>query len=191
METSEILSTLGLDKIPEPRYEVGDPHPGLTGSQLLNFKKALQLADSIESAAFMRFVPNAVVVDQALDPRAFSPQYSKAVMIRTDLPIPTGPKVQKVTGISSSPTADNHYRWLWIEIQRYITELGASAISPVLITRTSGAEGTVPLLIASFKLDLRPKDGQTMEDIGANLALLGPRAPEVRLDEDETLVDVK
>ena len=188
---AKALEVLGLDRAPDPRYKVTDPHTVPSGKQLLNHKKAIQLVDAIESASFMRFVPDDIQIDQSLDARLFHPQYSRAVMLRTDLPVPSGPKIAKVLGITGEATAENHYRWLWVEVRRFITELGATAISPVLITRTNGANGTIPLLIASFKLDLRPATGQTFDDIGANLALLGHRAPEVRLDEGETLEDVK
>lgn len=191
METQEILSKLGLDRLPDPRYSVSAAHDVLSGARLLNHKKALKLVDPIESAAFMRFVPDDIVIDQSLDARIFSSTFSRAVMIRTDVKIPTGPKVFAATGIGAEPTAENHYRWLWVEIRKYIDGLGACAVSPILISRTHGADGTVPLLIASFKLDIRAKDGETIEDQAATWALLGPRAPEVRLDEDESPEDVK
>lgn len=191
METKEILSTLGLDRLPDPRYQVSAPHETLSGARLLNHKKALKLVDPIESAAFMRFAPDDIVIDQSLDPRVFSSTFSKAVMIRTDVKIPSGPKVFAATGIGTEPTAENHYRWLWVEVRKYIDGLGASAVSPVLITRTHGSDSTVPLLIASFKLDIRAKEGETIADQAATWALLGPRAPEVRLREDESLADVK
>lgn len=189
--SEEALRALGLDKAPDPRYKVADPHTVPSGSQMLNHKKVLQLVDPIESAAFMRFLPDDILIDHSLDARVFHGSYSRSVLLRTDLPVPTGPKVQKVLGITNEATAENHYRWLWVEVRRYISGLGARAVSPVLISRTHGYGGTTPLLIASFKLDLRPKDGQTLDDLAANFALLGPRAPEVRLDEGETLEDVK
>ncbi len=191
MEQKEILQKLGLDTLPGPRYQVTDPHHIPSGSQLLNFKKALKLVDAIETAAFGRYIPDTLIVDQSLDSRAFSAAHSRAIMIRTDLPIPGGPKVFRSTGIGAEPNTHTHYLWLAQELKRHVDELGATAISPPLIFRTSGHDDTAPLLGAVFKLDLRPKDGQTAEDMGANWALLGPRAPQVHLDEDESLEDVK
>jgi hypothetical protein len=107
------------------------------------------------------------------------------------LPVPSNRKVFRATGIGNEPNAHNHYLWLAQELGRHVEELGARAIAPPLIFRTSGATGTVPFLGCILKLDVRPKDGQTVLDQGANWALLGHRPPQVRLDEGETLEDVK
>jgi hypothetical protein len=191
VDQQEILSKLGLDRPPTGRYEVGVPHSQPSGSQLLNFKKALQLVDPIETASFGRYIPNDLVIDQSIDTRVFDPENSKMVPIRTDLPIPSGPKVYRATGIGSEPNAHNHYLWLAQELRRHVIELGARATSPPLIFRTHGYGGTVPLLGAMFTLDTRPPTGLTKDDIGANWALLAPKAPQVHLDEDESPEDVK
>ena len=191
MDQKEILSSLGLDRPPTGRYEVGVPHTVPIGSRLLNFKKALQLVDPIETASFGRYIPNDLVIDQSIDTRVYNPDTSRMVPIRTDLPIPTGPKVERATGIGAEPNAHNHYLWLATELKRHVVELGASAVSPPLIFRTHGYGGTVPLLGAMFSLVVRPADGLTKEDVAANWAVLAPKAPKVELEDGETPEDVK
>jgi hypothetical protein len=191
-QRADALERLGLDKAPEARlpglWEQDAPPPG---KALLNFKKALQLVDPIETASFEKYIPDGVVIDQAMDTRAFNPEASRCVMLRTDQPIPSNYRVFRSTGIGTEPNTNNHYMWLAQELGRHILELGARAISPPLIFRTSGSNGTVPFIGLIMKMDTRPADGMTVADQGANWGLLGQRAPEVRLDEDETIEDVK
>lgn len=191
-EKAEALKLLGLDRAPDARlpglWEHDAPPPGRA---LLNFKKALQLVDMLETAAFEKYIPDGVVIDQTMDARAFSPEYSKCVMLRTDQPIPSNRRVFASTGIGVEPNAHNHYLWLAQELGRHVLELGARAIAPPLIFRTCGADETVPFLGLILKIDPRPTDGLTALDQGANWALLGQRPPEVRLDAGETVSDVK
>ena len=191
-QREESLDALGLKKAPEARI------PGLweqeappSGSALLNFKKALQLVDPIETAAFSKYITNDIVIDQSLDAHSFSPDASRCITLRTDCPIPSTYKIFRSTGIGTLPNSHNHYLWLAQEFRRHFIELGARAIAPPLLFRTNGASGTVPFIGLIMKLDTRPKDGMTVIDQGANWALLGPRAPEVRLDEGESISDVK
>lgn len=189
MTNEEILDRLGLDKMPPPRIAgLEDSYKQMpSGSQLLNFKKALQLVDPIETAAFEPYIPDDVVIDQSIDPRSFSPDTSRAIMLRTDIPIPSNLRVFRSTGISRTPNAHNHYRWLGQELSRHMLEFGSRAVSPPLIFRTHGADKTAPLLGMIIKLDPRKRH----ENAGANWALMGERVPEVVLDENETLDDVK
>lgn len=179
----EVLKALGLSKTPDPRMEMPEEHPIPVGSAMLNFKKALQLVDPLETAAFERFIPNHIVIDQSLDARAFHPEASKCITFRTDLPIPSNRRVFSSTGIGTEQNAQNQYLWLSQELERHWTELGARAMAPPLLFRTNGSDGTVPLLGLMMKLDLRPSD-----DVGkANWGLLGHRMNKIELDEDETL----
>lgn len=192
-ERQQALDALGLANAPAPRL------PGLweqpaapPGKQILNFKKALQLVDPIETATFAKYIPDDVIIDQAMDARSFSTEGSKCVMLRTDVPIPSVRAVFRSTGIGSEPNAHNHYLWLGQELGRHFLELGARAMAPPLVFRTNGANGTVPFLGLVMRLDLRPKDGQTVLDQGANWALMGEkRAPRVVLEDGESVDDVK
>lgn len=166
--------------------EMPEEHPIPVGSALLNFKKALQLVDPLESAAFEKYIPDGVVIDQTMDARVYHPEASKCITFRTDLPIPSNRRVFASTGIGTEQNAQNQYLWLAQELGRHWEELGARAMAPPLVFRTHGANGTVPLLGLMLKLDLRPKD----ENAKANWGLLGHREPTVVLDEDEDLENV-
>lgn len=183
-----VLKELGLDQMPEARLKGSAPAGNTNPRSNITFKMAVQLVDPIESAAFMRYLPDWVPVDQSLDPRAFDPTTSRAMSLFTDAEIPMHPKIARALGMTSEPHAHNHYLWLMQDVVRHITELGAAAISPLHIFRTSGAEGHRPLLGVIFKLRYEIPDGLTREDIGANLGLLTEkRQPELRLEETESL----
>lgn len=179
----EVLQKLGLDKMPEARMKGLEQREIPSGGGMLKWKKACQLLDAIESAAFMRYCPDGIVVDQSLDPTSFDPSHSRIISIPTDRPAPVNPKITRATGISANNTAQDQYLYLWTEVVRYVMELGASAISPIRVFRTSGAEGTVPLLGAVFKLDYKIPDGLTREDIGSNLGWLSDKKNNAVLDE--------
>jgi hypothetical protein len=163
-----------------------DEHPVPVGSAMLNFKKALQLVDPLETAAFERYLPDGIVIDQSMDAAAFHPEASKCISFRTDLPIPSNTRVFASTGIGTEQNAQNQYLWLAQELGRHWEELGARAMAPPLVFRTNGHGGTVPLLGLIMKLDLRPAD----ERAGANWGLMGPRVSKVELDEDESIESV-
>jgi hypothetical protein len=165
----EALDDLGLSEEPAQRWETTPGIPDLGG--LVQFKKALSCIDPLDTAAFEHYIPDSVVIDQAIDTRAYVRGWSRAIVIPTDVPIPTGPMVTRSTGIYSEPTAPNHYRWLALEVKRHFDELGARAIGPPLIFRTSGYGGTRPLLGVIMKLDLTPPDGQDWQP-AANWGML-------------------
>ena len=189
---AEALKTLGLDRAPDARipglWEQDAPPPGRA---MLHFKKALQLVDPIETAAFAKYIPDGVVIDQEMDARQFHRDYSKCVMLRTDQPIPSNRRVFAATGIGTEPNAHNHYLWLAQELGRHFLEMGAAAIAPPLLFRTSGADGTVPFLGLVMKLKVKRTDGADALDGGANWALMGPRSPKIELEGDESISDVK
>lgn len=163
-----------------------EEHPVPVGSAVLNFKKALQLVDRLETASFDRYIPDGIVIDQTMDATAFHPEASKCITFRTDLPIPSNRRVFSSTGIGTEQTAQNQYLWLAQELGRHWEELGARAMAPPLVFRTHGHNGTVPLLGLVMKLDLRPRD----EGEQVAWGLLGQRANKVELDEDESLENV-
>jgi hypothetical protein len=191
-QRADALKALGLDKAPDARvpglWEQDAPPPGRA---LLHFRKAVQLVDPIETAAFEKYIPDGVIIDQSMDARHFHKDYSKCVMLRTDQPIPSNRRVFASTGIGVEPNAHNHYLWLAQELGRHFLEMGADAIAPPLLFRTSGADGTVPFLGLVMKLRPKIPDGQTALDVGANWAMLGPRTPEVVLEGNETTADLK
>lgn len=154
---------------------------------MLRYRKVLSLIDPIETAAFERFIPWGIQIDQSLDARVFHPEYTRAISIRSDIPIPTVAKIERITGIGSAPTAHNHYLWLARELGRHQEELGFVACAPPLIFRTNGAEGTMPLVGWITKVRYELKDGLTRLDVGANWGLLtNKRTPEIHLENGET-----
>lgn len=187
MNQEEVLKNLGLDKMPEARLPGSDPVGNVNPRSNIVFKMAVQLIDPIESAAFMKYLPDWIVVDQSLDPRSFDPDHSRAMSLFTDAPIPMHPKISKALGMTSEPNAQNHYIWLAQDVARHVVELGASAISPVHIFRTSGGDGNRPLLGAIFKVKYDIPDGLSREDVGANLGHLGGKRLEVHLKDSESV----
>lgn len=183
MDKEDIKKALGLDKLPEARLKGSEPAANTNPRSNITFKMAVQLIDPIESEAFMRYLPDWVQVDRSLDPTTFDPDHSRAMSLFTDEKIPMHPKIARALGMTEEPHAQNHYIWLAQDVARHITELGAVAISPVRIFRTSGGNGHRPLLGAVFKLRYELPDGVTREDVGANIGLLmDKRTPELRLE---------
>ncbi len=154
---------------------------------MLRYRKVLSLIDPIETAAFERYIPWGIQIDQSLDARVFHPEYTRAISIRSDVPIPTAARIEKSTGIGAAPTAHNHYLWLATELVRHRDELGFAACAPPLIFRTNGAEGTQPLVGWITKVRYAVPDGQTTLDVGSNWGLLTQkhRTPEVHLEDGE------
>jgi hypothetical protein len=180
-----IKQKLGLDKLPDPRVEVPHELPQPGRGDLVNYRKAVALVDPIETAAFEKYLDTELVIDQEMDTRAFSPEQTRAVTIRTDLPIPSNTRIFRSTGIGSEVNSHNYYIWLAKEIKRHWVELGCRAISRPYVFRTSGASGTVPFIGVIFKVDTRPKDGQTVLDQGANWALLSDKKAPILTENEE------
>jgi hypothetical protein len=174
-DKARIREKLGLDKIPDPRMPVPHALPDPGKGDLVNYRKAVALVDPIETAAFEKYLDPEMVIDQEMDTRAFHPEQTRALTIRTDMPIPTNNRIFKSTGIGAETNSQNYYLWLAQEIKRHWIELGCRAISRPYVFRCSGASGTVPFIGVIFKVDTRPKDGQTNLDQGANWALLTPK----------------
>lgn len=185
---SEALEDLGLSEPPKPRWETTAGFSDLNARELVNFKKALACVDPLDTAAFEHYIPSGVVVDKAIDTRAFTRGWSRAIVIPTDVAIPSGPLVERATGIGTEPNARNHYLFLAIEVKRHYDELGAKAMGPPLVFRTNGGGGARPLLGVIMKLDLTPPDGQDWKP-AANWALLEqnrtPTEDEKRMWQDQ------
>ena len=181
-DTETVLEKLGLDKLPEPRFEVPHEIPKQGLGDLVSYRQAMAIHDPIETAAFHRYLDDWIVIDQSINTGSFDPESTRAVTIPWKREIPSNKRIFRSTGIGKEPNAHNHYLWMAQEVARHVTELGARAISPPWVFRTSGAEGTEALLGVIFKVDVRPENGQTKLDIGANWALLGPNKTQAILD---------
>lgn len=174
-EKEAICGELGIDKLPALRYDdVPEEHPPVTGGGLMTYKKVLALIDPIATAAFERFIPAHVVIDSSLSARDFHPFLCKGISFRTDLPVPSNDRIFRSTGVPGGVGEKAWYPWLAVELQKMFDGYGARAVSPPLLWRTNGHEGTVPLLGFIVKLDIRPKDGETIEDTTASMGLLAP-----------------
>lgn len=179
----DVLRELGLDQMPEARLKGSAPE-NVNPRSNITFKMAVQLIDPIESAVFMRYMPDWIEIDQSLDPRTFDPEHSRIMSIFTDMKIPLHPKIARALGMTEEPHAQNHYIWMATDVERHILELGAAATSPVHIFRTSGGNGHRPMIGAIFKLRYDLAQGKTREDVGMNLGLLSDkRTPEIHTDE--------
>lgn len=174
-ERAAILEELGLDKLPEPRYEVPEEHPPLPVGGYMSFRKSLECVDPIATAAFERYIPSSCVVDQGLSARDFHAFWTKGISIRTDLPVPSNERIWRSTGIEPYVNQEQaRYLWLAVELRKLYEGHQARRMSLPLVWRTNGHEATVPLLGFIVKLDLTPDDGQTMEERTASMAVLTP-----------------
>lgn len=178
---ANILKELHLERIPQPRYDVPIPRASIEdGTALINHKKAMSCVDVLETAAFERYIPNAIIIDKSLDARVFIPGWSYAICVPTDRPTPVNSKVTTATGITSQINRENHFLELAVCLQRAYDEYAARGMSPPLIWRTSGALGadnrpTIPLLGCSVVFDRRPTDGRSAEDIMNDVGIIAPK----------------
>jgi hypothetical protein len=185
-ERAAICKELGIDDLPASRYDdVPEEHPPVTGSGLMTYKKVLALIDPLATAAFEKFIPAHIVVDQSFSAREFHPFLCKAISFRTDLPVPSNDLIYRSTGVPAGIGEKAWYPWLAVELQKMYDGFGAQAISPPLLWRTNGYEGTVPLIGFIVKLDIRPKAGETLEDTTASMGLLAPPDLTSGLDSDQ------
>lgn len=137
--------------------------------------KALQFVDSIESAAFERYIPTKIVIDQSLNSYSLTVSNTFGAAVRTDVPIPSHVKIEKATGIGATPHAHNHYLWLAQILAKHWDELGPIGCSRPLVWRTYGGKGEKPFVGLIFHLDFLP--GNRL-NTGANWALLTPKTHE-------------
>jgi hypothetical protein len=186
----EIAKGLGLSGVPRPRYDdlpaAMDP---LEAEMRANHKKALACIDAIASHAFMRYLPNNLVVDQTLDARVFKKEYSFGASVRTDRGIPVNPKITAATGITAYPCEKNWYNLLAQGVMRYYQFYLAIAISPCLIFRTRGEKSRMgrrygtrfniaPMVGVIFKLDRRRRDGALLAESVAMTGIIHDKSVE-------------
>ena len=179
---ADFLKELHLERIPTPRMEVPIPRASMANAgQLVNFKKALSCVDPIETAAFERFLPGDVKIDQSLPNRHFVPGWSYALCVPTDTPLPVNERITFATGAGSQPNRENCFVELAIGLRRAYYEYGARGMSQPLVWRTSGAPGsdgrpTAALLGVCVTFDRRPPDGETSEALMNDVGLIAPKA---------------
>lgn len=187
----ELAREMGLDAPPTPRTAIPTANRPIPAWFKPKFYKALELVDMIETYAFERFIPNHLVIDKAMDARAYAPDNSFAVCIRIDKPPPSDDRIWRATGIK--PTwhpealqADNLYRWLGIEVARLYTEYGATSMAPPLVFRTKGSRWNpliIPILGAVCKFEIKVPMGLTREDVYPNIGALIPAGTMVAKDK--------
>jgi hypothetical protein len=162
----EIKARLGISQLPETRYDAPDPGESPAAVKLW---KALKCVDVIETCAFERYIPPRIVIDQTMDPYSLSTENTWAAAVRTDVPIPSHVKIERICGIGATPNAHHHYIWLAQIFGQHWDELGPVGSSRPLVWRTNGYEGSKPFLGLIFKLDFSPGDRL---NVGANWALM-------------------
>lgn len=168
----DIKKRLGIDQLPEPRYEMATPNRDPSTVKLW---KALQLVDAIETAAFERYIPSKIIIDQSINSYSLTVSNTFGAAVRTDVPIPSHVKIEKATGIGTAPHAHNHYNWLAQKLGQHWDELGPVGCSSPLVWRTYGGRGEKPLVGLIFHLSFLP--GNRL-DVGANWAVLTPKTNE-------------
>lgn len=178
-QEAEIAADLGLSQLPGPRYDdipKAQPDPEEAGC-VMRFKKALTLVDPIATAAFSRYIPDMIPIDQSLDSRGWSRGYSFAVNIRTDKPIAVNRKITAATGIGKGANEKNWYQLIAQRMLQLYIEMGAYCMSPPLIYRTTVKErrsGAIPMLGAIFKFGRRPADGAALSSTQAAWGIMHP-----------------
>jgi hypothetical protein len=180
--TADLLRELRLDRIPEPREAVPMPRATIRDSgEIINFRKALACVDALETAAFTRYIPDGVDVDQKISTKTFVPGWSQAFMVPTDRPVPMNEKVAAAlrVNITDASTKAAYFAELGAQLGRYCSEFGVRRISPPLVFSTSGAKDdrgvkTTPLLGVIVTLDRTPADGQTQADMMNDVGVLAP-----------------
>lgn len=136
--SKEILEELHLERVPEPRYDVPIPRSPEEVQASVNHRKAVACVDPLETAAFERFIPDGVVIDQTIDSRSFAPGCTFAVCVPTERPAPVNEKITAATGITNEINRQNHFLELAIWIKRAYDEYGATGMSAPLVFRTEG-----------------------------------------------------
>lgn len=192
---AQLAREFGLDEMPAPRYD-DLPTPAMNPEDVsrgINFVKAVQLVDSILSAAVMRYAPPTLFVDQSMDARVFCRQYSHSVLVPKHRPIPVNRKITAATGIGYHNTLENRSIWAWTEIRWVYDQLGANAISPVLAFEVTQGPRRERFMGVIFKVGIRKIDGRRLEDGFASVGLLHPKyeptsegTREIRADNEVT-----
>lgn len=197
MITAETLKELHLKAEPESRYDLPkEPEDGAraeTSAASVNFLKAVSLVDYLATAKFQRFIPDEIQIDASVDTYGFVPGYSHAVMVRTDIPVPTSKKLTASTGIRGVKDESDFMLWLALELRRAYAEFGASGCSKPLIFRTNGHDHTVPFIGVIVKFVLKPKDGQTIADLRNDWGVVAPKSDftdEQFIDKDTVLLNI-
>jgi hypothetical protein len=178
---AEVAKELGMDAIPKPRYDdLPNVRDAAWATEKWNFLKALAFEDPVASAAFMGYMEaTGIPIDQSIDPRQFKRGWTQAAKLDMSEPIPVNDKITAATGITSTPCEANWYGWFAGQIKWIFDESGARAMSPVIISRTTGirrwGRWLGKYLFAIYKLDRTPAYGKTEMDMVANVGILHPQ----------------
>ena len=177
---AEVAKALGMDSIPKPRYDdLPAVHDVSSVQERWNFMKALACVDSLGTAAFHKYLPDRLVIDQQMNAREFRRGWSYAIHLDTSKPVPSNRKIKAATGIGTGRNESNWYGWLAQWCMRAYEELGARKMAPPLLWRTRGEKlhgryAIVPVLGVIIKLDRTPPDGLRMEDLAGSVGILHP-----------------
>ena len=130
----ELAAEYGLDKAPELRYDdVPEGNVPFNTGGLVLFHKTLALVDSLRTAAFQHYLSDKCVIDQTMDARSWSRQYSFSTMVRTDVPPPVNERITRATGIRPTLDDRDYFIWLRDKVSEFWTILGAKKMAPPLI----------------------------------------------------------
>jgi hypothetical protein len=127
------------------------------------------LLDPILTAKFARYIPDAMIVDSAIDTLSYRPDWSFCMTVRTDIPPPVNPLMTRVTGIAPVIDDGNFMLWIGRELENRANELGSFRIGPPQVFRTKDLMGVM------VKYDRTPVDGQTIHDREASIGILLPQ----------------
>ena len=168
--TGEAIRKMGLTEVPKPRY---DDLPAPVGqsdiSKLVNHGKAKMLVDPILTAKFARYIPDTLIIDNAIDTLSYRPDWSFCLHVRTDMAPPVNRKITAVTGIAAIIDDGNFMQWIGLEMHNLANVLGTFRIGPPHVFRTKDLMGVI------VKYDRTPQNGRRVEDSEADIGLLFPQ----------------
>lgn len=193
---SEVLAELGLTELPKPRFEAPKDLPKIPKEFRPKFWESMQLIDSLESAAFERFIPPECAVDLGIDPYVRDPELSFAILVRTDLPPPVDNRLAAAMGVGRwrdpSEWGRVRYAMLASDLRFQYEYLGASSMSRPLVFRAGAPRRAIPgyhnrgrprarthwpipFVGIHCKVVVKVASGLTRDDMKAGLGLLMPK----------------
>lgn len=186
----QLARDMGLDKAPTPRYsDIPKPNQNIGG--LITFRKSLMLVDQLRTAAFHKYLNDALFIDQTMDAAVWSAEQSFAVMCRTDVPPPVNERITRATGIRPTTDDRDYFQWLASCVLEQWTVLGAKKMAAPLIFAGGDrkwkrdvklkAAGAVPFMGVISKYERGPT-------LGANYGVIVPSGEKIDDDHRAVLV---
>jgi len=163
---------LGLPATRTPRYDdiPKDEADGVS----VKLWKAVKCIDALATAAFERYIPDELQVDQRLDARLLKRDMTFGCAIPTDIPVPTNRKIARALGIPPNCRDESaFFPALAARMCQIAEQLGVNRLAPPLVFRCDGEPGVSrPLIGLILKFDRTPPDGMRSDELMATIGVL-------------------